>query len=62
MNNSDIVRKVCYIIYDIVPAPWGDDYRHIELFDREEDAELVLEALEKVNINFNYYKIIKREF
>lgn len=50
-----------FVIYSLSPAPWGDDYRFVEAFNNREDAELVLNALEKVNINFNLYKIIKRE-
>lgn len=45
-------------IYKINPAPWGDDYRLVESFDTEEDAQEVLDCLESVNILFNTYKII----
>lgn len=58
----NITRHSCYTIYELTPAPWGDDYRVVKVFDRVEDAEAVLEALEKVNIDFSYYKIIRREF
>lgn len=50
-----------YSIYNIVPAPWGDSYRFVEMFDTEEDAEEVLAALEKVNILFNLYKIVEED-
>ena len=49
-----------YYIYSLSPAPWGDDYRFVEAFNTKEDAILVLEVLEKVNIDFNLYKIIER--
>lgn len=49
----------CYAIYELTPAPWGDDYRYIKAFDRKEDAEKVLAALESVNIDFSLYKIIE---
>lgn len=50
-----------YCIYSLTPAPWGDDYRFVEGFDTKESAELVLKALEDVNIDFNVYQIIKRK-
>ena len=54
MNEHNI-----YVIYELTPAPWGDDYRYVQAFDRKEDAEYVLKALEKVNIDFSLYKIIE---
>jgi len=45
-------------IYSINPAPWGDDYRLVELFDTKAGAEKVLEVLESVNIYYNEYKIV----
>jgi len=47
-----------YAIYEITPAPWGDDYRYIQGFDDEKYANYVLEALEEVNIDFTLYKIV----
>lgn len=48
-----------YAIYEITPDPEKkDDYRYIQGFDKRKDAEYVLKALEKVNIDFNLYKII----
>lgn len=47
-----------YCIYKITPAPWGDDYRLVDTFDTEEDAQKVLNCLESVNVSFNYYKTI----
>ncbi len=46
-----------YAIYEITPVLYGDDYRFVQGFDRREDAEYVLKALEKVNIDFHLYKI-----
>lgn len=45
-------------IYELTPAPWGDDYRLVAQFDTKEDAEKVLASLESVNVNFSVYKII----
>ncbi len=46
-------------IYSVDPAPWGEDYRLVEMFDDIEHAKRVLQTLEKVNISFNFYKIIE---
>lgn len=47
-----------YSIYSLQPAEeGGDDYRLVEMFEREEDAKSVLEALEKVNFAHNIYRI-----
>jgi len=48
-----------FAIYELTPAPWGDNYRCIKGFDCREDAESVLKALEIVNIDFSFYKIIE---
>lgn len=55
------MKEKYYTIYSLTPAPWGDDYRLIEIFDRREDATLVLRVLENVNVLFNCYKIIEEE-
>lgn len=47
-----------YSIHELTPAPWGDDYRLVGFFNTKEDAEIVLKALESVNIDFSVYKII----
>lgn len=46
-----------YAIYSLTPAPWGDDYRLVEMFENLKDAEEVLECLESVNVSMNLYKI-----
>lgn len=51
----------CYAIYELNPAPWGDDYRMVKCFDTKKDAEHVLKALKEVNTDFSYYKIIEIE-
>ena len=51
-----------YTIYSLCPAPWGTSYRFVETFDTEDDAKEVLASLEKVNISFNSYKIVKEEY
>lgn len=47
-----------FAIHKLTPAPWGNDYRLIETFDTRADAEVVLAALESVNISFNCYQIV----
>jgi len=44
-------------IYKLTPTPWGLHYQFVESFDTEDDAKVVLEALEKVNISFKTYQI-----
>ena len=48
-----------FAIYSLTPAPWGDDYRFVEGFDTKDQAEVVLKALESVNIDFNLYKVVE---
>jgi len=50
-----------FSIYSLSPAPWGDSYRLVEMFDTEDDAKEVLASLEKVNILFNCYKIVQED-
>jgi len=47
-----------YSIYELTPTYNGDDFRLVESFDTLDDAEFILQQLEKVNISFNYYKIV----
>lgn len=49
---------VGYAVYEITPAPWGDNYRFICIRDTNEDAEKVLNILNETDTNFSYYKII----
>ncbi len=48
-----------YAIYELTPAPWGDDYRFIVLRDRREDAEKVLSILNETDISFSVYRIVE---
>ncbi|NCB03817.1 MAG: hypothetical protein EOM67_16920 [Spirochaetia bacterium] len=51
-----------YYIYSIDPAPDGsEDKRLVEGFETLDDAQLVLNALEQVNILFHCYRIEKDE-
>ena len=53
-------KHKCYTVYSLTPTPKKKDFcRLVEMFERKEDAELVLTALEKVNVSFNYYKIVE---
>lgn len=54
---SGLTREM-FAIYSLTPAPWGDDYRLIEMFEKREDAEAVLAALERVNILCHDYRIV----
>lgn len=47
-----------YGLYELNPAPWGDDYRLIQYFEDKEAALVVLEVLERINWEFHTYKII----
>jgi len=50
-----------FTIYEVVPAPYGDDYRPIITRDRLEDTIDIAKFLEKTNINFELYQIIDEE-
>lgn len=50
-----------FAVYEIESAPWGDDYRLVEMFDTREAAEHVLEALNKVHGDFSLYDIVEWE-
>ena len=50
-----------YQIYELTPAPWGDDYRLVEQYDNIKDAGVLLRCLNKLDTTFSYYKIIKLE-
>lgn len=47
-----------YAIYELTPAPWGDDYRFICIRDNREDAQKVLDALYVTDYSFNCYEIV----
>lgn len=47
-----------FSISRITPAPYGDHYDHVEFFETKEQAEIVLKALESVNVSFNLYTIV----
>lgn len=46
-----------YQIVSVTPGILEDEERLVEQFDRKADAEIVLQALESVNMNFNVYKL-----
>jgi hypothetical protein len=48
-------------IYSLSPAPWGDNYRFVESFDTQEDAEKVVKCLESVNVLMNCYRLVEEE-
>ena len=58
---SDYKPQFTWTIYELDPSATeeGDEYRMVQMFDREEDALKVLEVLESVNDLFHCYKIVK---
>ena len=48
-----------YCIYELTPAPWGDNHRYIVGYDNREDAEEVLKCLNSVNTIFDTFIIIE---
>ena len=51
-----------YYIYSIDPAPDGSESKRlVEGFETLDDAQLVLNALEQVNILFHCYRIEKED-
>jgi len=51
-----------YAIYELTPAPWGDDYRFICIRETKEDAQKIIDVLYKTDINFSVYRIVKHEW
>jgi len=47
-----------YAIYELTPAPWGDNHRFICIRDEYELARKILKALDETNYDFSVYKII----
>ncbi len=47
-----------YAIYELTPAPWGDDYRFICIRDNKEDAQKILDILYMTDYNFSFYEIV----
>lgn len=50
-----------HCIYELTPAPWGDDYRFVVGYPDEDDAKTVLACLKSVNINFSCYRIVEMQ-
>jgi hypothetical protein len=49
-----------FAIYSIDPDEHNNEVKRlVEVFDRREEAQVVLDALERVNVNWNYYRIEK---
>ena len=46
-----------YVINQLTPEKGGYHRRIIQIYDNKEDAEYVLTALEKVNMDFSEYEI-----
>ena len=47
-----------WAVYELTPAPWGDDYRFICIRDEKKLAEQVLDILDETDFSFSVYKII----
>ena len=49
-----------WAIYELNPAPWGDDYRFVVLCESEIDAKTILKELYKVDrVMQNCYRIVE---
>ncbi len=48
-----------YAVYELTPAPWGNDYRLICLRDSRADAEKVLDVLYKTDYSFSVYRVVE---
>lgn len=48
-----------WAIYELTPAPWGEDYRFIVIRDTEEAADEILNLLNKTEYSFSTYKIVE---
>lgn len=53
------VVKIYYAVYELTPAPWGDDYRFIMQYDNRYDAEILVKCLNALSANFEVYKIVE---
>ena len=51
-----------YAVYELTPAPWGDNYRFIAMRDTREDAEKIWKVLEETDENFGVYKIVEHKY
>ena len=49
-------------VYSLTPAPWGDDFRLVEMYDNRKSAVDLIKVLEENNILFYKYKIIEWDF
>jgi len=50
-----------YAIYELTPAPWGDDYRFICIREYKEDAQKIINILYETDILcVSIYKIVYR--
>lgn len=50
-----------FAIYELTPAPWGNDYRFICIRDRKEEADKILKVLYETDVSFSVYKIIEHK-
>ena len=48
-----------YAIYELTPAPWGDDYRFLCIRDNLGDTKEILDALNNTDFDFSVYKIVE---
>ena len=50
-----------FAVYEITPAPWGNDYRFICIRETKERAEKVLDVLYGTDIGFSLYQIVEHK-
>lgn len=48
-----------WAIYELTPAPWGDDYRFVVIRDTEKDANEIMNLLYKTDFSFSVYRIVE---
>ena len=48
-----------FAIYELTPAPWGNDYRFICIRETRESAEKILWVLYTTDISFSVYEIVE---
>lgn len=60
IGKGRVEEVIGYGLYEYTPEESGNDHRElIYMFDKEEDAQEVIDAFERVNTNFAVYGIEK---
>ena len=59
MNIHEVPKQTYHTIYEFMPIGDEESRRLVERFESKDDAEYVLNALLKVNVLFNCYRIVE---